>query len=55
VKETPTSRHHREFAEAQDKIGSMHADGEKLTQLPKYEVPRCVGHSGKGNTNAHND
>jgi hypothetical protein len=55
MKETPTARHHREWAEAQDKMGSMHDDGEKLKDLPKYEVRRDVGHSAKGKTNAHND
>ena len=40
MKETPTERHHREFAEAQDRVGSMLRDGEKLAQLPEYEVGR---------------
>lgn len=55
MKETPTARHQREFAEAQDHIGSMWQDGERLAQLPKYEVRGHVGYSTKGDSNAHND
>ena len=55
MKETPTERHHREWAEALAQTGDMHADGEKLAKLPKYEVRRHVGHNTKGKTDAHND
>ena len=40
MKETATERHHREFAEAQDKVnaeGGMMADGARLMRLPPYQ------------------